>query len=341
MENKKSRRRWAVLMFAVTLIALAPLAMGNLSAFADEQSLDDKKQFALSFIEKVAGINVSAYTLNFTYTYTDEVPVRDWSLRIYLNESIKLLFDVKDGVAWYFKVSRGSPLSTRQGESVLEVVRDALETYNRDFNASYCTQFIEFLDEVSPNQNQTVTRENIRLNMKENGHSFRWQYIDPNGLEVDFKTFFIKVFDEGYLNFVDWWGVIYIGSMEINISEEQAIEIALPYAQEWAEEHGRTIESVNASLSYDRFERGDRYTVYPKWLVDIDFTGGIIDHIFGYCVSIWADTGEVKSAGAAGVVSDDTNYPLELYVAPILALVTLASIVVYRKRFRKKKEQKP
>lgn len=51
MENKKSRRKWAMLMFAVTLI-VAPVTMGSLSAFADEPSLDDKKQFALSFIHQ-------------------------------------------------------------------------------------------------------------------------------------------------------------------------------------------------------------------------------------------------------------------------------------------------
>ena len=89
----------------------------------------------------------------------------------------------------------------------------------------------------------------------------------------------------------------------ITITVEQAIELAMPLAEEYAQENNRTITTmVEASLSNYVDSR-------PSWQIDIKFEAvqkgaeywkNVQYWIDAYQVLVWADTGDIKSCSERG-----------------------------------------
>jgi flagellar basal body-associated protein FliL len=77
-------------------------------------------------------------------------------------------------------------------------------------------------------------------------------------------------------------------------TKEQAVEIALPFAQVYAQENNRIITVVACNVVY--------FDSRPSWTVGVTFkvvekaNNALIGqyYVFGYTVSIWADTGEIQ-----------------------------------------------
>lgn len=84
----------------------------------------------------------------------------------------------------------------------------------------------------------------------------------------------------------------------IKITVDEAIEIAMPIAEEYARENNRTITTmIEASLSNYADSR-------PSWQIDVKFEAveelGVQHWIDAYQVSVWADTGEIHSHNEQG-----------------------------------------
>jgi hypothetical protein len=92
------------------------------------------------------------------------------------------------------------------------------------------------------------------------------------------------------------------------ISKEEAINLAMPYFQDYASANNRTIKSIYTYFDYVPDYRGLRGSVsqtYPVWEITASYVG-VVNYnnpetwIVGYTVSIWADTGEAYSANPQG-----------------------------------------
>jgi hypothetical protein len=337
-----------VLVFCfIASLTFASFSQVIQSTFADEQSLEEKKQLALKFIEKVVGINLSNYVLDIsesfagkTLMFSIELSGGEENITIYVfferGMILRLDYKPRPPPSW---------LWTEKPTDNICSVRELLERYELSFNTPY-TQILQLLDQALPNQNQTISNGDFTLNITDNGRKFIWNYI-VNGIIV-FNALSIEVSEDGHLTYLgNRWGIYNVGSTEINVSEEQAINIGLPYAQSYAEEHGRTIESITAVLFYDRdleCIRGDEYVIYPRWNVEIHFepldswTGS---GIYGYAVSLWADTGEVYCASSMGAWSGGSEQPsylpLFIIVAVTLTPALIGFTLAYRRRSKKPK----
>jgi cytoskeletal protein RodZ len=95
------------------------------------------------------------------------------------------------------------------------------------------------------------------------------------------------------------------------ITEEQAIQIAMPTIEQYANEHNRTITTVKATF-YPNFKTGSWPSVslsvsFPAWLVEASYARAPEDSgeqywIFGYQVIVQAETGQIYSSNAAGIM---------------------------------------
>jgi hypothetical protein len=98
------------------------------------------------------------------------------------------------------------------------------------------------------------------------------------------------------------------------ISAAQAYKTAMPHITEYARENGRLIMAIDITFSNSSKDlggqRGDTTLSYPEWTVSAFFAKDLFgtEHsvegypsgVFGYQVSMWADTGEVRDKGAQG-----------------------------------------
>ena len=115
-----------------------------------------------------------------------------------------------------------------------------------------------------------------------------------------------------------------------NITEEQAIAIADPIIWQYAEENNRTITNVTATwgVMADDGSRGgltlqqalvenltpseahNQFSYYPVWTVTASFRCpddpnqlfNTYDGVTGYCVTIWADIGQIADSEPQGVM---------------------------------------
>lgn len=310
-----------------------------------EADIENEEQLASIFVEKVVGINLS----NYDYTIVTLRPGENIDINFHIsnkqsNITATVVF-TRGLISWFYFKPRSPPswLWTDETNNTLYATTQIVDQYMLSFNLSY-TQIPQLLEQALPNQNQSIRGDDYVLNIEKGGHRFIWNYV-IDGVTV-YMPLGLDVSEDGHLiYFVSNIGLYDIGSTLIAVSEEHARDIALPYAEDYANEHDYIIESVKTTLSYGRdiwCSRGNDYTLYPKWDVEIFFnqheenSGGVI----GYQVSLWADTGVLILASPLGMFNEDSPpnfiFPLAMITGTI-AIVLSVLIFTYKKRNIKKR----
>ena len=328
---------------AVVLVLLFPIFIIPFVASAS----DEGDQYdAVTFVERVLEIDVDAYT-----------PVKITGSHVRLRGQGDSEF--KCNVHWekesvvFCRIEHSWP-SMQSSEDSLSIAKDFLQRYQAAYNKSYCERFLNFLEKVTPNQNQTIKEGNVtfqfqyfpnyeELHYRKRTFSLSWDYT-INNVPVRFKTVSIDVSKDGYVSFFrDTWELYYIVSSRIKVSREQAVSVARAYAEDYALKWGQEIVSVDTHFSYtwtDFRGSGDRHALYPHWAVTVCFDKRNDDGFWGvesYGVAIWADTGAVYYAApdkfVGGSDGGRPNYlPMAFVTIGLVASATVCSFVMYRKR---------
>lgn len=274
---------------------------------ATYMSVADKKAFAFDFLENIVGVNMSVYPspgVIVTGENDDQLVVRiilsndvGWYEALFLFDAHTL--DYYTMYAW-----QGALVINDKGRDCLNIANLTLEKYQALYSKSYCEQFIQTLADVStPLRSQTIQASDILFTLvcSEEHTIFGWGYC-INGTHAA-KGLTIHVSKNGYVEcFSDTWERFQIATTHVEVSKEQAIEITLAKAEKAIKEIGAKIATVNASFSYALDKdgsRGNKTLVYPIWGVEIMFDKWY-KSCCGYAASIWADTGEIRSAGLQG-----------------------------------------
>lgn len=167
------------------------------------------------------------------------------------------------------------------------------------------------LTNVDANKNTTTTSGNIKLAViaQDDSSTFRWTYTF-NGIGAPDKCVALH-YENGFLNyFIDNWDLYKIGSISVNVSEQQAIDIAMAKAKDftWATVvDNKTIEGLKynvtnamvwtttfaSSLFMDNPRGQDHLTLYPMRHIWVSFDKFYPGNVYGMNVYVWADTGEI------------------------------------------------
>jgi len=194
------------------------------------------------------------------------------------------------------------------------MAKDFLDKYQTYSDASYYSTLRSMLDSVEADKNITKTSENIKLEVTipESHTDFRWKYTF-NGVEATSKCVVLN-FRQGFLKyFIDSWSFWTIGSTDLNVSEEEAIEIAMNAAENYSwnlsmggDNPPVTVTEFNVvgvsetTLDIGNYPTknesrdGDPLTLYPGWHVKLYFDKLYPGQVYGLNIGIWADTGEVN-----------------------------------------------
>lgn len=94
-----------------------------------------------------------------------------------------------------------------------------------------------------------------------------------------------------------------------SISKNEAINIAMPYINQYVDENNRTvITSINATFSKSTFWSGTSWSNRPTWDIFAGFDRSVYSvndnqyWIVGYEVVIWADNGKIDFQQSLGVM---------------------------------------
>jgi hypothetical protein len=228
---------------------------------------------------------------------------------------IQAAFAFVNGTFYHFGlfIVKGSPLySHAPPENILDKADDTLEkfySFSKSFNDMKETRDFDrmrnTLNTISKVDDQESRLDNIKLTAttERNITALKWMPIIDN---VTFPGITME-FQKGTLVGIgDNWRIYKIGSVDINISEEEAINIAKRHLDNfsWSARIANgdltevtNFEVVDEPLSIKLVTTRSRepLTIYPCWHMELYLDKEYPGHVNRISLAIWADTGEIIS----------------------------------------------
>lgn len=270
---------------------------------------------ALSFAVDVMQLDMTKYTATlggYYVDYPDELngaPQEEVKLNLTAQSSrLMLSCDFSNKSLTYFtlRAIEGSVLYAQQSNNLLDFVAGFLGRYQQWTTDSSLAEMNSLLSSIDKTENITKIAGNLKLTVEvvEEYTSFRWKYIsngaEYNGLVMTFQgqNFFFR----------DDRSLFEIGKTDVNISKEEAINIALKSIENYSyklvngsEIKGFDVSKDNVTATLYTRSKDSSPTLYPYWAVEVTLDHSYPGDIYAISVSLWADTGEVFLITPLGV----------------------------------------
>jgi hypothetical protein len=242
----------------------------------------------------------------------------------------------------------GSPLYTQQPSSnPLDMADDFLQryqTYTGDSDIEIMRYMLSTFDEI---KNVAVTVDNIKLEVssEEDQVLFEWTY-SFNG--ADYSGIYINFRDGSFESFRDDRSYYKIGSTDVNVSKEEAIDIALKRMETYSWKLGSGEEVSDFNIVEERIgadlltrNREESLIMYPYWLIQLPLDKVYPGMVTRILVAIWADTSEilyVKPLSYGGGLPIP-EFPICTPMLLALAVFTVV-VTIYKRSLRKLRNKK-
>jgi DNA-binding transcriptional ArsR family regulator len=197
------------------------------------------------------------------------------------------------------------PIYTQpQPTGILEATRNLIERYKSSTNEPYLEEMSQLLASASKTNNEQ-TLGNTKLSVTINGdNAVVLLLYTANGADFAAKSLRLVFQKQVLQELSDDWFFYDIGSTQVNVSREQAIQIARNAAKDfkWSAD-GEQVSNFNvlnepASAVFFPHSRTEPLILVPYWYVtlylDREYPGGVNS----IAVGVWADTGEVANIQA-------------------------------------------
>jgi len=347
----KSQKRWKnkiasdrfttffALATALILITTATLAAQIPQTEAQNTNMQEEKAAALTFLNEIAGVDMSAYNISYPYPTVNTPPLERWLLIIHMNapdECTRADFDADNNIISFFSANRTYKLQPlRQGITPLNQARTIIETFYADIPAGseFAAQVLTLLDQASPGQDQTITEGNFTLTTANQTYTFSWDYV-IGGTEA-MCALHLEFSQENTLKlFMNRIGIVSIANPSQVITEQEAQNIALPIAQKHAEQTCRTISHVQSTFRYDFGQ--DRHTLNAVWHLAATYEKSSSDPwVSGYEVTLLASDGAILDHGPVTVYSSPQQpfqYLPAILTAALSVPIPVVLLAVYKRR---------
>ncbi len=206
--------------------------------------------------------------------------------------------------------SRGPAFYTEQPVTDLHgATSGILQRYQIYTGDEQITQMKQLFDTADVTSNSTKTADNLSIEILVDGKANKIYLTWGNMLNgADYSRLKIVFQDGQFCRFYDDRSFYKLGSSEINISEEEAIDIALKQVKSFSYTYKNqkitlTSENIDENLISTQpnfLNKTDPMVKYPCWVVNLGLDDLYPGDIAFIKVMIWADNGEVVSCEAMG-----------------------------------------
>jgi len=295
--------------FAVLLVVLLSFSsLGILTVNAQEE--DTNIEQVLVFLEDVIQIDMTKYearlrtsdTNNWTggTTRTTGQYILD-SSGLGGSSIITISFNIVDNklAGCFLYLTQNSPIYNEQIEpDPVKAATGFVQRYQTFTNDLEVSTMKNILETINPKTNTTTIIDNIKFEVTFHPTDTVFQWSNNfNG--ADFSHLTLEMRDNQFFAFNDDRSYTKIGSIEVNISEEQAIALALQEANTYVFEcENDTVlelgffkEFMKAKLNVcPRYAKSE---YYPLWIIDVPLDR-MYGHISYFTIMLWADNGEIR-----------------------------------------------
>ncbi len=326
---------------------------------------------ALAFLTNVVGLDMTKYNATAsvtTYSTDPNIPmIFDEEVHYNLTSAGRRPLDAiclfrGNSLYWcklYYAVDELPFFAQPAASDALSAAKSLLDRIQNFSATTYLPTMRSMLDSVTELKSSTITVGNVAQEISVEGDTatIRWK-SSVNGVENTQKATRLTLQDGHFQFLCDNWNLYKIGNADVNISEQEAIQIAMEAARAYSWTAGnQTISNVTvlgtpASLTLSMQNRGN-YTLYPLWDILLPLDKVYPGLVTGIHVLLWADTGEVSFITATGgggvplsaasptpsfepstsaVASEPAEYGILMIAMPIAVIVSIASYLFYKRR---------
>lgn len=258
--------------------------------------------------------------------------------------------------------SRGPTFYTKQPTSDLhDATLGILQRYQIYTGDEQITQMKELFDTVEVVSTSTKSVDNLSIKILVDSTTDKIYLTWGNMLNgADYSRLKIVFQDGQFYRFCDDRGFYKLGSSEVNISKEEAIDIALKQIESFSYTYkgqivtltSKNIDENLISIQPNFLNKTEPMVKYPCWVLNLGLDDLYPGDISFIKVMIWADTGEVLSREAMGygfpqsyIVStpssmtpapqksdSDTMPPLYLVALFIGIIILIVAVIGLKKR---------
>jgi hypothetical protein len=191
-----------------------------------------------------------------------------------------------------------------QSTDILNATRGLIERYKSDTSDPYLEEMSTLLASANETNNEQ-TLGNTKLRMTINGDNAEVLLLyTANGVDFSAKSLRF-VFQKHVLQeFSDDWFLYQVGSTQVTVSKEQAIQIARNAAKtfQWnasgVQVSNFTVLQEPVSALFFPHPRTESLTLFPYWYITLYLDREYPDGVNSITVGVWADTGEVANIQA-------------------------------------------
>lgn len=281
------------------------------------------KEKGLNFMSDVMGLDIAKYTVVAEESTVDMRPfggvLQECVLYNLASDKniLRVFLSFTNGNlnGLYALENSGDPIVTKIVQDTSVASAQAFLVNYQMYTGDLAYQdFSNTLNNVVADKNLTkiIGDKVLQVTTTNDSTSFKWSYTS-NGVVASYTKTVSMSFEKGFLSsFFDNWDIYPIGSNVINLSEEEAVAIAVDVAKQhsWSMQLDEdTISPTNfnantslswVSLSYDgsysaNVSRSENvFELYPVWRVGL-VLNRVYGELYGLQVDIWADTKEIRS----------------------------------------------
>jgi DNA-binding transcriptional ArsR family regulator len=185
--------------------------------------------------------------------------------------------------------------------SVLDDAKDLIQRYSSFKGDDYVEKMSNMLASVNKSESTEITDGDTKLQLTISGNNAKilWLYTE-NGVDFSPKSLYLDFEDNVLTELTDGWYLFSVGTTEVTVSQEEAVQMARDAVQGFTwQADGTTVSNFNVlqepvSVIFHPTTREENLELIPYWQVtlylDKVYPGGFNRLVVG----IWADTGEVR-----------------------------------------------
>jgi len=203
--------------------------------------------------------------------------------------------------SYSLQVLEGTPYySQLQPTKLIDAAKGILERYQEYSRTSHLGAMINMLETVNETGDFETTSGNMKLTRASGRSTIKIEFVYTTH-NIDFQAkSVVLIFDNyGFLaSLSDDWSLFKVGSTEVNVSREEAINIAMEYAKDctWTVNgeiiNNFTLVTDSASAELWPHPREEPLALIPYWYVTIPLDRVYPERVDRIAVGLWADTGE-------------------------------------------------
>ena len=237
---------------------------------------------------------------NLKYTLVSDESELEADFRFRNQTLSRFRFDIIEGLPFF---------SQQKPNTIIDVADGLIERYQKYAGVSYLEDMRNILKIVNANENTEITSGDIKLIISTEGKDtkIQWMQVANNidfqvkGLELNFENGILEMLTDG-------WFLFKVGSTELNVQKDEAINIALKNTENYSWiSNGEEISDFNilenniTAIMYPHL-RENNLELIPCWVINIPLDKVYPGNVDNILVGVWADNGEITEIQTTNII---------------------------------------